>query len=162
MHSNKMMFGIGVMAVVLAMSACQKDDAPKTASQSQPAVSPLVDFRQKISMKTPLKTMKLGKVDTATVTITNTGSEDWPIGGASPVNLAYHWIDKSKTIVVFDGERTVLPRELKAGESVNVQATIKSPDQPGEYILRLSMVQEHVAWFDDRGAKALNLPVTVK
>lgn len=162
MYSYKKLLGIAVISVVLAMTACQKNDSSKPSSQNQPAVSPLVDFRQKINMKTPLKTIKLGKVDTATVTITNTGSEDWPIGGASPVNLAYHWIDKSQTIVVFDGERTALPKTLKAGESVTVQATIKSPDQPGEYTLRLSMVQEQVAWFDDRGAKALNLPVTIK
>lgn len=101
MYSHKIMFGIGVIAVVFTMSACQKNDAPKKASQSQPAVSPLVDFRQKISMKSSLTAMKPGKVATATVTITNTGDEDWPAGGASPVNLSYHWIDRSQQVVVF-------------------------------------------------------------
>jgi hypothetical protein len=161
MYNSKMTFLIGAIFAILALSACQKNDTSKTA-QTQPPVSPLTDYRQKISMKTPITVMKPGTVVKTIVRITNIGSEVWPTAGTSPVNLAYHWIDRSKNIVVFDGERTALPKDLNSGESVKVEATIKSPDQPGEYMLRMTMVQEQVAWFDDRGAKALNYPVTVK
>lgn len=162
MHSIKMMLGLGVIASMLAMSACQKDDAAKLASQKQLALLSLTDFRQKISMKTPISTMKSGQVVTAPVTITNSGNENWPAGGGYPVHLAYHWYDRSGNLVVWDGERTVLPKDLGEGESVKVQATIKAPDKAGEYVLRMTMVQEFVAWFEDKGAKPLTQLVTIK
>lgn len=162
MFSNKMMIGIGAIAVMLVMTACEKEDAAKLAAQKQLALLSLVDFRQKISMKSPLTAMKPGQVATTAVTITNTSNENWPSGGAYPVHLAYHWIDQSQNVVVWDGERTVLPKDLNAGDSINVQASIKAPDQPGEYVLRMTMLQELVAWFDDKGAKPLTQPVTIK
>jgi hypothetical protein len=118
--------------------------------------------RQEISLKPPLTSMKRGQVVITTATVTNASNWDWPAGGVFPVHLSYHWIDRSQKIVVFDGERTILPREVKAGETVKVQAIIKAPDQPGDYVLRMTMVQESVAWFDDRGVKALDLSVKVK
>jgi hypothetical protein len=45
---------------------------------------------------------------------------------------------------------------LKCGQRLSHQ------DQPGDHVLRVTMVQESVAWFDDRVRKVLNLPVTVK
>ena len=156
MNDKRMMLGVCAAVIALSMSACGQTDAPKASTRA------LVEFGQNISLESPLKTMKLGQTATIAVAIKNASREDWPAGGASPVNLSYHWIDRSGKIVVFDGERTSLPKDLKAGESVKVQAKIKSPDQPGDYVLRMTMVQESVAWFDDRGAKALNLPVMVK
>ena len=38
---------------------------------------------------------------------------------------------------------------------------VYAPGQPGRYILRVTMVQENVAWFEDRGAKPLDIPVLV-
>jgi hypothetical protein len=162
MHSNQMMIGIGAIAIVLAMSACQKNDAQKKAVQNQPTVSTNQNYRQKISVMSPPVTMKLGQVATIEVTVTNTSTMDWPASGSSPVNLSYHWVDRSGMVVVHDGERTGLSKLLKVGESANIHATIKSPNQPGEYSLRMSMVQEGVAWFDENGAEALNIPVKVK
>lgn len=156
MFGKKTMLGIGVLAIALSMSACEKTDAPKAP------IMRLTEFGQKIGMESPLKAMKPGQTATAAVTITNISTQDWPAGGASPVHLSYHWIDRSGKVAVFEGERTVLPKDLNAGGSVKVQATIKAPDQPGDYVLRMTMVQESVNWFDDRGAKALNLPVTIK
>jgi hypothetical protein len=38
---------------------------------------------------------------------------------------------------------------------------VRAPDAPGRYTLRLSLVQEGVAWFDARGARPLDLVVDV-
>lgn len=72
-----------------------------------------------------------------------------------PVHLAYHWLDKTaKTPVVFEGNRTKLLPALRSasnarlGKETLYQAQIKAPAQPGEYILRMTLVQEGVRWFD--------------
>lgn len=49
-----------------------------------------------------------------------------------------------------DGDRTPLPYDLSPGESVALNATIRTPTTPGKYKLILAMVQEAVAWFNDK------------
>ncbi len=65
------------------------------------------------------------------------------------------------TMVVFDGIRTPLPHDLKPGEQAALSATIQGPPQTGEFILRVTMVEEGVAWFEQWGGQPLDLPVTV-
>ena len=60
-----------------------------------------------------------------------------------------------------DGARTPLPHDVAPGESVSLDATIQVQSAPGEYTLRLTMVQELVAWFEGRGGQPLDIPVTV-
>jgi hypothetical protein len=69
---------------------------------------------------------------------------------ANPVNLSYHWIDVSDgSVVVFDGERTALSPGLPAGEKGQFQAMVLAPERAARYVLRITLVQEGVAWFDD-------------
>jgi hypothetical protein len=159
---NKVTLGVGCIALVLAMSACQKKESPKATPDGKPVVSGIGDFQQRITMKTPLTEMKAGEVVKPVVTISNTSSANWPTTGSAPVNFSYHWADRTQKVVVFDGERTPLPKDLKAGATVDVNATIKAPSQPGEYLLQMTMVQENVAWFDHKGAKPLIVSVRVK
>jgi hypothetical protein len=60
-----------------------------------------------------------------------------------------------------DGKRTPLPAPLAPGGSVVLRLEVEAPTIGGSYLLRLSMVQEHVAWFDARGGHPLDLPITV-
>lgn len=51
-------------------------------------------------------------------------------------------------LVVFDGERSQInPPLLPLGEG-RYRIRIIAPDSAGEYILRLTLVQEGLAWFD--------------
>ena len=56
------------------------------------------------------------------------------------MNLAYHWLDRKRQMVVFDGLRTPLPRDLGPGESVTLRATIRAPEKAGEYLLHMTMI----------------------
>jgi hypothetical protein len=94
-----------------------------------------------------------------TVRLANRGSEPWPATGDAigvyRVDLSYRWLkDDGTPIVLFDGERTLLPEDLYPGESVEIPARIKAPSSPGDYRLVLSPVQEGVAWFVDVGGAA--------
>ena len=109
--------------------------------------------------------MKSGERVFADVTVKNISPVSWPSKPNSKnlhaVNLAYHWLDKKGQMVVFDGERTPLPYDLKPGESVTLKATVHPPELPGAYILEITLVQEGVAWFPENGGAKLSLPVDV-
>lgn len=118
-------------------------------------------FAQEIQLAKPWKTGRVGETTQIPVNIKNTSNFVWSNAGANPVNFSYHWLDSKGKMVVFDGQRTVLPRELAPQESVELNAFIQVPDRPGNYSLILTMVQEGVTWFDSVGAQGSRVPVTV-
>jgi SAM-dependent methyltransferase len=65
-----------------------------------------------------------------------------------PVNLAYHWLTADGKYVVFDGERTHIIPDARAGSSNIYEMKVASPVQPGTYVLRVTLVQEQIRWFD--------------
>lgn len=66
-----------------------------------------------------------------------------------PVRLAYHWLEKStREMVVYEGLRSGFFPGLEAKTAGRYDMTLLAPDQPGEYILQTTMVQEGVLWFE--------------
>jgi hypothetical protein len=102
---------------------------------------------------------------TIPVRITNPTTELWSASGDGTgtyaVHLSYHWIDFAGRAVIYDGYRTSLPHDLRTGETVSVEARVAAPPIPGSYVLRLSMVQEGVSWFDSAAGGASDLSVEV-
>jgi hypothetical protein len=109
--------------------------------------------------------MIVTQIVSADVTVKNVSTKTWPSKpnqkGRNAVNLSYHWLDRKRQMVVFDGLRTPLPRDLGPGESVTLKATIRAPEKAGEYLLHVTMVQEAVAWFSDSEGGQLQIPVSV-
>lgn len=67
-----------------------------------------------------------------------------------PVRIAYHWLAKStRKMVVFEGIRSGPFPGLEAKATEEYDMTILAPDQPGEYILQTTIVQEGVDWFEN-------------
>jgi hypothetical protein len=110
--------------------------------------------------------MLAGETVLADVTTKNASSRTWPSKpnqeGRNAVNLSYHWLDRKRQVVVYDGLRTPLPRDLNPGESVTLRATIRAPEKAGEYLLHVTLVQEGVAWFSDSDGGHILVPVSVK
>jgi 2-polyprenyl-3-methyl-5-hydroxy-6-metoxy-1,4-benzoquinol methylase len=81
--------------------------------------------------------------------------------GPNPVHIAYHWMNENASdYIVFDGERTkmfpslnktmaafpkILFNQVQKG---TYSVKVKSLGQEGKYILRVTLVQESVRWFD--------------
>lgn len=66
-----------------------------------------------------------------------------------PVHLSYHWLDKdARVMCVWDGYRSGLYPDAPANTTALCTMLIIAPDQPGEYLLQISMVQEEVGWFE--------------
>jgi len=62
---------------------------------------------------------------------------------------------------VWDGERTPLPRDLRAGSRAALAVRVATPVEPGSYVLKLTLVHERVTWFEHRGATMFIQPVAV-
>jgi hypothetical protein len=92
------------------------------------------------------------------VAMRNSGDTVWP---ASRVFVSYHWF-RDDRLVVWDGERTVLPRDLRAGSRATLAVRVTTPPDPGSYVLKLTLVHELVTWFEQRGAAMFVQPVTVR
>ena len=143
-----------VVLVSLAMVSCSENNT-----------APLQVFKQEIASSSPLQTLKVDELATIQVTVKNIGNAPWPMKGIDEKNtnlvaLGFHWID-SEGNAIQEG-RATLSNDLMPGASATLDANIQAPPEPGNYKLRFSMVQEHVDWFDNKGAEPLVFNVTVK
>lgn len=97
-------------------------------------------------------------------TVRNVGDTLWlhatsPVGGY--VMLGGHLFDRERKLVGRGHLRAELPRDVPPGESVEIDARLLMPASPGRYRLRLDMVDEFVAWFEQVGSKAVDLEIEV-
>jgi hypothetical protein len=66
-----------------------------------------------------------------------------------PVHLSYHWLDQiGRGVRVWDGYRNGLYPEAPGHLRTPCTMMIIAPDQPGQYLLQISIVQEEVSWFE--------------
>jgi hypothetical protein len=126
---------------------------------------PLAGFKVEFGPHNVPTEMVAGEILLADIAIKNASTKTWPSKpnqkGRNAVNLSYHWLDRKRQMVVFDGLRTPLPRDFAPGEAVTLRATIRAPEKAGEYLLQVTMVQEGVAWFSDNDGGHLSIPVSV-
>ena len=92
------------------------------------------------------------------ITLRNSGNRVWP---ASQVFVSYHWFRDGK-LVVWDGERTPLPRDLRAGSRAALSVRVATPSEPGSYVLTVTLVHELVTWFEHKGATMLVRTIAVR
>jgi GT2 family glycosyltransferase len=118
----------------------------------------------------PLKVptiLEAGQSETARVEITNLSQSKWEFATREPerrgsVRLSYHWYDDSGEVVQWDGERTNLPYDLKPSDAITIDMLIFAPFHPGTYGLEITLVNEGVAWFDQKGGASLRAIVQVE
>ncbi len=89
---------------------------------------------------------------TIRVKVTNTSSVVWdssPRLGMYAVNLSYQWLHPRTRRPVLEVGRTPLQSPVRPGESQELALPLAYPGA-GVYLLKISMIQEGVAWFSDR------------
>ena len=98
------------------------------------------------------------------VDLTNYSGEPFvALHGKGSVNMSYHWMAKDGLSVAKDGIRSMMPEGLPDGQTARVPVIVEFPDKPGDYILRLTPVQENCAWFYTANpASALDLQYRVR
>ena len=103
----------------------------------------------------------IGAVLQLSVRVSNYGARAWPAGGSTPVHLSYHLFAGS-AVVVWDGQRGILPTDVGVGPSAVVPSTVQLPGSVGSYTLKWDLVQEGVSWFSSLGVNTLNESVSVQ
>jgi len=137
---------------------CQQS---KTDGENKETQRPLTSFRQILTSSTTKLSLHQGQEVTIPVRIENPGPETWPSTGQFPVTASYKWFDGTSMLPI-EGERTTLPGSVAPDKAVNVDLRVVAPNQPGSLALRITLVQEAVAWFLTKSNTFLELPVTVK
>lgn len=119
----------------------------------------LKSFRQNLTSTTARLTLRPGQHTKLPVRVENPGPDTWDSSAAFPVRVSYRLIQGTRVI---EGTRTMLASPIGPHDFANVDVEVIAPDQPGEYTLRVSLVQEFVAWFMDKSGMFLEVPVTVQ
>jgi len=81
-----------------------------------------------------------------TCRIENLGSAFLVSAPPHPVHISYRWVAGPTAV---EGERTRLPQSIAPKTSAECYLGLRTPPTPGTYELRVTLVQEGVAWFDD-------------
>jgi SAM-dependent methyltransferase len=76
--------------------------------------------------------------------------------------LSYHWIDRRGGAVVWDGERTPLPRDIGPGEEADILFRVKTPGKAGKYVLAVELIHEGISWASDAGVPWLAIPFRIR
>jgi hypothetical protein len=94
-----------------------------------------------------------GQERTLPLTVTNTGKSTWKVGTTPKLNFGAHVFDQSGAVVLWDGPRTSLPKDVGPGASITLPVLVKAPAMPGSYRAALDLVLEGVSWFSSRGTE---------
>jgi len=84
------------------------------------------------------------------VRVQNLSTATWPWGLEQhpEIRVSYHWRTAGGELVRYEGLRSPLPCRLGPGESTIVPTWVEAPTDPGEYVLEIDLVHEHVRWFE--------------
>jgi SAM-dependent methyltransferase len=87
-------------------------------------------------------------------------SEERPAGGY--VRLGGHLLSEQREAVNWDFLRASLPSDLPPGGAAIVEARFRLPVSAGRYFLRLDMVDEGIAWFEQHGSHVIEIQLVVE
>ena len=123
--------------------------------------APLAQFSEQIHSSIANLQAKPGETIMVPVRIRNPTRERWASAGKYPVNLSHKWYESGRMLDV-EGVWTFLPRQVEPGGEVSLTAQVEVPKEGTNLTLKLSLVQEGVAWLSIRGAATLDIPVKLK
>ncbi len=105
--------------------------------------------------------MTMNSVFPMSLTLYNTGVRTWPAAGTNPVSLSYHWYDAAGNLVLWDGARGALEKDVPAGQQLSVTVNVTAPERPGTYTLAYDLVQDGLAWFSIVGVQTKRVTIAV-
>ncbi len=107
------------------------------------SASACAELTMRVLSLPPLFTIERSSVFYVRVEVANASGEKLGSHPPFPVHLSYRWPD-----VQTESARTLLLPSLPPGEKATYAVRVIAPDAPGRYRLRLTLVQEEIAWLD--------------
>lgn len=107
-----------------------------------------LDCRTRVSARPP-ESLARGEHRLVEIVVENRGGLALASSDPQLVLVASRWFDAGSGTWCADGPRTRLDPPVGAGEARPCRLRILAPDVPGEYVLKITPLQEFVAWFDD-------------
>src|SRR5689334_17373020 len=101
-----------------------------------------------------------GRSIRATFEIRNVSGE--PLRLAEGFAVGYHIFDPTSDALVVDGPRVAPGADIAPGESRRFDLRFDLPAEPGRYRVFVSLMQENVCWFYERGSQFLLIDAAVE
>ena len=157
-----LLFGLTVVLAWVGVACQPAPTNPAAAPDAKDGLEqPLASFRQVLTSSTTKLTLNPSEETRIPLRIENPGTETWVGIGKYPVTASYKWFLKGNMLPI-EGERTVFPGAIGPHKAANVDVRVVAPDKAGTYELRLTLVQEGVAWFMLKSNTYLGLPAVVE
>jgi hypothetical protein len=159
--------------------ACKSKEVatPVNAPAANPTISfqtaralPDNGFKAEVSLVEPLPKLRTGQKETVSIKVKNASDVTWwPIGGETTdrkdnkyyIAAGNRWLDKDGKLTTEMEGHNAIPKPLKPGEETDMTLLVTAPKTPGEYIFNLDLVQEGVAWFEEKGSTTTKVKVTI-
>lgn len=120
------------------------------------------DARGSLVMLAEINSVNCRLQFTLGVEISNHSKQVWRGEGNQPVRLSYHWLDERGKIVEYNGRRSPLPGgDIRPGQTVRADAVVEAPDRAGNHVLVITLVQEGVCWFENRGFQPARMTLNI-
>ena len=116
-------------------------------------------YHAMVTVASPPGVMLAGVQHTVDVYVGNASMITWRWGAdARPeIRLAYQWRRDGELIHEPNALRTTFPSDLEPGATQLVPVHVVAPQQPGDYVLELDLVHEHVRWFGQGPSMAVEV-----
>jgi len=123
-------------------------------------------FQARLTPETARLSVPAGELFAVAVAVENTSPSSWPAVGSADgrfqVQLANRWLDTQGGLEIQDDGRCALPFDLQPGAATRLEHFCLAPAAAGDYVLELDMVQEGVAWFQERGSPTARIACRVE
>jgi SAM-dependent methyltransferase len=155
--------GLLVMQLPSQQFPCEEDaEGPRTVGTTPLAAS---DMRARIVPTEDQRQLVAGETTALKLRIENLGGSVWSSlgegSGKYQVRLGSSWYSVDGQLLSREGPRMDLPRDVPPGDGVEMFLPLTPPAEPGAYALELDMVQEHVAWFSEKGGATARVRLDV-
>jgi SAM-dependent methyltransferase len=113
----------------------------------------------------PPQLVEAGSTLEVTISLENVGDTLWlsePSAKGGFVTLATKLFDENKCLLSDMLERTRLPHDVLPAQTIVLTHRFTAPAQPGSYWIKLDLVSESVAWFENEGSQPFEFAIRVE
>jgi hypothetical protein len=149
-YARKKVHGSAVSGMITASE--RETIPPLTAvGRPEPRMSPMpavLASRLRVHVLECPAACSRGDILEIAVEINNSGDQLWSSRPPNPLFVSYHWLSGDGETHIFEGWRSELRPDLQPFATERYHVHVLAPDTPGVYTVRVTLVQEHVCWFD--------------